>query len=63
MPPSEAQKKASNKYNAAHMSTLGCKVRKAEAEAFRKYAETQGKTANALLKEYVLKCISHHDTN
>ena len=39
------------------MATLGCKVRKQEAEAFRAYAEAQGKTANALLKEYVLACI------
>lgn len=57
MPPSEAQKRASNKYNLANMATLGCKVRKQEAEAFRAYAEAQGKTANALLKEYVLACI------
>ena len=39
------------------MATLGCKVRKQDAEAFRAYAEAQGKTANALLKEYVLACI------
>ena len=57
MPPSEAQKRASNKYNLANMATLGCKVRKQDAEAFRAYAEAQGKTANALLKEYVLACI------
>jgi hypothetical protein len=58
MAPSEAQKKASNKYNAAHMATLGCKVKKSEAEAFRAYAEALGKTSNALLKEYVLDCIN-----
>ena len=58
MAPSEAQKKASNKYNAAHMATLGCKVKKAEAEAFRAYAEAHGKTSNALIKEYVLNCIN-----
>ena len=55
---SEAQKKASNKYNAAHMATLGCKVKKSEAEAFRIYAESQGKTSNALLREFVLSCIN-----
>ncbi len=26
MPPSEAQKRASNKYNLEHNATLGCKV-------------------------------------
>lgn len=55
---SEAQKKASNKYNAAHMATIGCKVKKSEAEAFREYAEALGKTANSLLREFVLSCIN-----
>ena len=57
MAPSDAQKRASNKYNLAHMSTLGCKVRKEEAAAFREYAAREGKTANTLLKEYVMSCI------
>ncbi len=54
---SEAQKRASNKYNLAHMSTIGCKVTKEQAEAFKVYSVTQGKTPNAVLKEYVLSCI------
>ena len=58
MSPSEAQKRASNKYNLEHMSTLGCKVRKKEAEAFKSYCAVQGKTANTVLKEYVLTCIN-----
>lgn len=57
MPPSNAQKKASNKYNLEHMSTLGCKVRKADAEAFKKYAEKKETTPNALLRGFVYKCI------
>lgn len=61
MPPSEAQKRASNKYNMAHMATLGCKVKKAEAEAFRSYAESMDKTANALLREFVLSCIEKEE--
>lgn len=40
------------------MATIGCKVKKSEAEAFRAYAEALGKTSNALLKEYVLNCIN-----
>jgi len=59
MPPSEAQKKASNKYNLEHMTTLGCKVKKMEAAAFKEYAAKQGKTSNTLLKSYVVKCISN----
>jgi len=61
MAPSEAQKRASNKYNLAHMSTLGCKVKKEEAEAFKKYAKEQGKTANTVLKEFVYECIDEKD--
>ena len=57
MAPSEAQKRASNKYNLEHMTTLGCKVRKAEAEEFKDYCKKQGKTSNAVLSEYVYKCI------
>lgn len=57
MAPSEAQKKASNKYNLKNMSTLGCKVKKEQAAAFKEYAASKGKTANTVLKEYVLDCI------
>lgn len=63
MAPSEAQKRASNKYNKEHMSTLGCKVRKEQAEAFKEYAREQGKTTNTILKEYVLECIESTNTS
>ncbi len=55
---SEAQKRASNKYNKEHMHTLGCKVRKDEAEKFKEYAKENGKTTNTILREYVLDCIN-----
>jgi hypothetical protein len=42
-----------------NMATLGCKVKKIEAQAFKDYAASQGKTANTVLKEYVMECISH----
>lgn len=58
---SEAQKRASNKYNKEHMRTLGCKVKKEEAEKFKQYAEEQGKTTNMILKEYVLTCINEDE--
>jgi len=57
MPVSEAQKRASNKYQAEHMTTLGCKVKKQEATAFKDYAAQRGKTSNTMLKEYVMGCI------
>lgn len=58
MAPSEAQKRASNKYNLEHMTTLGCKVKKTEAAAFKEYAAQQGKTSNTMLKDYVVRCIT-----
>lgn len=60
MPPSEAQKRASNKYNLEHMSTLGCKVTKEQAQAFKDYATEHQTTPNALLKEYVFECIGEN---
>lgn len=61
MAPSEAQKRASNKYNLEHMTTLGCKVRKEQAAAFKEYCADQGKTSNTVLKDYVLECIGEQD--
>lgn len=57
LPPTEAQKRASNKYNLKNMSTLGCKVKKEEAAKFKEYCNLQGKTANTVLREYVYSCI------
>lgn len=61
MAPTEAQKRASNKYNMEHMTTLGCKVKKDQAEKFKAYCSEQGKTANNVLKEYVLECIGENE--
>lgn len=57
MASSEAQRRASNKYIKEHMATIGCKVKKEEAEAFKSYASSCGKTPNTLLKEFVMDCI------
>ena len=62
MAPTEAQKRASNKYNLKNMATLGCKVRREEAEAFKEYAKRQGKTSNTVLKKYVYECIGKDET-
>ena len=57
MAATEAQKRASNKYNQEHMATIGCKLKKDQAEKFKDYCSKMGKTANNVLKEYVLECI------
>ena len=59
--PSEAQKISRNKWDKQNMATLGCKVKKEQAEKFKKYASEQGKTANAVLKDYVMDKIGEKD--
>ncbi len=53
----EAHKKGNRKWDSENMTTLGCKVRKEEAERFKAYAAEKGTTANSLLKEFVYKSI------
>lgn len=57
MAPTEAQKRASAKYQKENIASLACRVRKEEAEAFKAYCANIGKTSNAVLREYVLDCI------
>lgn len=57
MAPSEAQKKAAAKYHKENIASLACRVKKGQAEQFKAYCESVGKTSNAVLREYVLSCI------
>lgn len=59
--PSEAQKNSRNKWDKQNMATLGCKVKKEQAEKFKNYAANKGTTANALLKDFVLDKISEKE--
>ena len=58
-PMTDARKKANAKWDLENMATLGCKVKKHEAIAFKGYAAQYGKTSNTMLKEYVIDCISN----
>lgn len=62
MSPSDAQKKAAAKYHRENIASLACRVRKEQAEKFKAYCEAQGKTSNAVLREYVLECIADGET-
>lgn len=53
----QAKRKANDKWDKENMTTLGCKVKKEEAAAFKDYSARQGKTANTVLKDYVMDCI------
>ena len=63
MAPSEAQKRASAKYQKENIASLACRVKKDQAEKFKDYCKGQGKTSNAVLRDYVLACIGEKDTN
>ena len=57
------KKKASNaKWDSINMATLGCRVKKDQAEAFKVYCEMRGQTSNAVLRDYVLGCIGQGNT-
>ncbi|MGN1157704.1 MAG: hypothetical protein ACI4TK_16115 [Agathobacter sp.] len=61
MAPSEAQKKASAKYQKENIASLACRVKKEQAEQFKAYCESIGKTSNAVLRDYVLQCIGNEE--
>lgn len=62
MAPSDAQKKASAKYQRENIASLACRVKKEQAEKFKAYCDSMGKTSNAVLREYVLACIAEEET-
>lgn len=53
MAKSEAQKRANNKWDSEHMAVLGCKLRKEDAEAFRRMCRERGTSPNAVFKEAI----------
>ena len=57
MPVSEKKKATNAKWDKENMRTVATRIRKEEAEAFGRYAEERNTTPNALLREYVRKCI------
>lgn len=61
MAPSEAQKRASAKYQEKNIASLACRVKKEQAEAFKDYCASIGKTSNAVLREYVFECIGEKE--
>lgn len=62
MAPTEAKKRANKKYQAKNIASLACRVRKDQAEKFKAYCSSLGKTSNAVLRDYVLDCIDEKGT-
>ena len=50
----DAKKRATNKWDAANMTVLGCKVRKDDAERFKAACKEQGTTVNAVFREAMI---------
>lgn len=48
MPLTEAKRRANNKWSAANMTVLGCKVRKDKAAVFKAACRERGTTPNAV---------------
>ena len=53
----ESRKRANVKWDAENMTTLGCRVKKEQADRFKAYCSEIGKTSNAVLRDYDLDCI------
>ena len=49
----DAERRAQNKYFQANFKTVGCKLPKDLAEAFKKKAEANGTTINAVLLSFI----------
>ena len=61
MPVSEAQRRANNKWAAANMTVLGCKMRKDEAERFKALCRQERTSPNAVFKRAVVSFIEEHE--
>lgn len=57
MPVSDKKKASNAKWDNVNMTTLGCRMRKEQATAFKSYCAKRGATSNTVLKDYVLECI------
>lgn len=61
---SEKKKVSNARWDSVNMLTLGCRVKKEQAEAFeafKAYCAIQGRNSNAVLRDYVLGCIGEED--
>ena len=59
--PTDAQKRASAKYQRTRISSLACRVKKDQAEKIKAYCVSIGKTSNAVIRDYVFECIKEKE--
>lgn len=53
MPVPISRRRANDKWDEGNMSILSCKIKKAEADAFREKVKVEGLTVNAVLTKFV----------
>ena len=57
----ESQKQARNKWDAEHMTVVGCKVRRDIAEKFKAATAAENTTPNAVLRDAIDRFLEQHD--
>lgn len=55
MAQTEAQKRAAKKYQAAHLASVGIKMRKEDAEAFKAACAASGTTPSAVIRDAITR--------
>lgn len=60
MPLPEAKRRANNKWDAANMTVVGCKIRKDRAEQFKAACKRNGTTPNAVFMAAIEKFMEEH---
>lgn len=61
MPVSESKRRNNDKWDRENMSTLGCRMLKSEADAFREYCRERGQTVSETLAAFVRSCTGRDD--
>lgn len=57
----DAQKRASNKYQLKHYTVLGCKLRVEDADAFKAACQAAGTSPNAIFRAAIAQFMAAQD--
>lgn len=57
MPMTDKKRKTDAAWKKKNMKIIGCNLYRNDAEKFKKYAESHGKSVQELLREFVAACI------
>ena len=57
---SESRRRANNKWDAVNMTTLGCRMRKTDAETFKAACKDSGTTVNAVFTRAATEFVKNY---